>query len=153
MTKTTGLRTIFSLGALGLAVLLSLADSAGPDITCATSTFDRTFDVTTDCGGMHAGRLHISYTGTERNNIPLDDGQHMVLSGDLGNLKYVALDSFCEPDQPATFNTVTLDFDHLDGSAEPASCALYLNQEGNAGVACITVGKPETCVASLVAVP
>ena len=153
MTKLSGLRTISSLGALGLAVLLSLADSAGPDIHCATSTFDRTYDVTTDCGGNHAGRLHLSYTGTDSGYVSLNGAQRVVLSGDLGNLKDVGLDSSCTADQPASFSTVTLYFDHQDGSAEPAECALFLNQMGGASAACTTVGRAETCVATLVAVP
>jgi hypothetical protein len=149
--RTPGLRTIFSLGALGLAVLLSLADSADPDL-CDTSTFDRTFDVTTDCGGVHAGRLHVLYTGVEYGDISIPGDQLVTVSGDLSNLKNAELGAHCVPEEQATFESLNLHFDHGDGTTQPADCDILLTPQGGSAH-CTTVGIAETCVTTLVSVP
>jgi hypothetical protein len=125
-----GLRTIFSVAALAAAVFLSLADSADPPHVCAPSTLEKTFDVTTTCGGQHSGRVHVMWSGTDSSLVSLTTGQWKLLSGDL-RITNIAIEPTCNADQPAIFQGLDFTFETADdGPSEPAVCYVTIGNYG-----------------------
>jgi hypothetical protein len=133
MPKKTRLRTLLSVAALGAAVLLCLADSAEDVHVCTSTTLEKTLDVTTTCGGDHAGRVHFTWTGSDSSLVSLTADEWQLVSGDLP-LTNLAVQSICSADnEPIRFDSVDFTFETATdgGASRPALCFV---QSGNFGV-------------------
>jgi len=152
------------LATAGLFSLL-LADSA--EEPCAQSSFDRTFDITTTCGGDVSGRIRIH--GSMQVGVSADAANLSVtkVSGDVAPVSGGVVGSCSGEDEPFVSTGVTLQLpasatgDTGEGGGGPApgfvaTCKIDLKTQVGKDVSCAvddgTGINAGTCTARLTAV-
>ena len=104
LRSRTFLLHLASLAALAAGTSLLVADSAGPQ--CKDTTFDRTFEITTHCGGDSIARVRLTAKAASGNSQPLVRMDKLL--GDV-NVVSASVTARCEKDNdPFTFKTLTL---------------------------------------------
>ncbi|HLM72967.1 MAG TPA: hypothetical protein VK459_09755 [Polyangiaceae bacterium] len=143
---------------LALTGLLSLllADSAEP--TCAETSFDRTFDVSTTCKGESVARIRINSAVSRRGSFAPQDVQ--VVSGKIDIQGVDVMGSCSDEDEPfvATGMTVTVAATAADSATatgfERATCDVNFGSDLGKDVPCTSSDVPiNDCTLRLTAVP
>ncbi len=130
-------------------VFLPACDDGTGKGACTSAPFDRTFDVTTTCGGDHAGRIHVAFETAETSRTFTGPAIEQ-LSGDLP-LTAVGASGFCQDGSPVEWRYFYLQFD--TGGGKLARCSLDVLYNLGATVVCELPSVNESCTAKLVDAP